>query len=123
MSGRILVVDDEHALLDLLQRYLVRLGYCVDIAGTAAEAWSKFEQDSSYAVAMVDLSLPDGSGEQLMHKMLASNDAVRVLLCSGYPFATERIPLPARRRMAFLQKPFLPRQLAEQLTELLKNNN
>ena len=120
MAGRILVVDDEHALLDLLQRYLVRLGYSVDVAGSVAEAWSKFEHDSSYAVAMVDMSLPDGSGEQLMHKMLGSNEGVRVLLCSGYPYETEQVPLPARRRMAFLQKPFLPRQLAEQLTQLLR---
>lgn len=121
MGGRILVVDDEHALLDLLQRYLIRLGYSVDVAGTVAEAWSKFEQDSSYLLAMVDLTLPDGSGEQLMHKMLVSNDAVRILLFSGYPYETEQVPLPVRRRIAFIQKPFLPRQLADQLTKLLAN--
>jgi DNA-binding NtrC family response regulator len=121
MGARILVIDDEEALLQLLQKYLARLGYTVDIAANASEGWAKFEQDTAaYSVAMIDLTLPDEPGEHLMERMLASSDSLRVLLCSGYPYETEQAPQPLRRRIAFLQKPFLPRHLAEELTRLLK---
>ncbi len=46
MGGvRILLVDDEAPLLDLLRRYLERLGYQVDSCLTPADALARFEAD------------------------------------------------------------------------------
>ncbi len=120
MSGRILVVDDEPGLRQLLHKYLVRLGYLVDTAASAEEAVGIFRTNPrGYAIAVVDLTLPDISGEQLMQEMLAVHPGVRILLCSGYPYDMSHLPPDVQQQVGFLQKPFLPRQLGEELTQFL----
>ena len=123
VQKRLLLVDDEAALLELLQKYLLRLGYEVDVFATAGDAWQRFQAGPlDYAVVIADLSLPDMSGERLLEKMLALNPALPVLVCSGYPFDTGQLPLKSARQAGFLQKPFLPKMLGEALNRLLKSD-
>ena len=115
-ATRVLLVEDEDSLRQLLEKYLSRLGFQVDAAATGEDAWSLFErQPSGYTLLLVDLSLPGMSGDELMRRVLEANDGSRVLLSSGYPYDLSALPTPLRARAAFLQKPYLPRQLADQI--------
>lgn len=114
-GARILLVDDEAPLLDLLKRYLERLGYEVEASLTPAEALKSFAADpAGYSLVLTDLTLPGMRGDEMIAQMLAIAPKLRVIIVSGYPYQ------PKGKRMAFLQKPFLPKMLADQIEELLK---
>jgi two-component system cell cycle sensor histidine kinase/response regulator CckA len=111
----ILLVDDEPALLDLLKKYLERLGYQVEPCLSAEEALIQFEADPSrYALVMTDLTLKGMNGEDMIEQMRANRPSLKAILASGYPH------VPRSRKTTFLQKPFLPKALAEAIADLIK---
>jgi CheY-like chemotaxis protein len=113
-AGRILVVDDDPPLLKLVTIYLSRLGYSVVSCRSAEEAWELVRAaPSGYALALVDLNMPGMRGEELAHRILESNEAIQVIVSSGYPEDLSRVPDLAGKRVGFLQKPFTPHELAE----------
>jgi DNA-binding NtrC family response regulator len=116
MNGeRLLVVDDEAALLQLLRRYLERLGYRVDTAATAEDALTQFSASpNDYAAIVTDMTLPGMNGEELLERMRTVRPGVPALISSGYPYEARSAAT------GFLQKPYLPAMLAEALERLLK---
>jgi DNA-binding NtrC family response regulator len=119
----ILVVDDEPALLRLMQAFLQRTGYKVDICTDAAPALEKFRSSpDGYHVVIADVTLPEMSGDQMALQMAEANPDLRVLLCSGYPYDLETLPAGVRPRFATLQKPFLPDALTSAVAELLERS-
>lgn len=121
-TNRLLLVDDETALLDLMRRYLTRLGYDVDAYSNAHAALQRFEsQAGDYAVVVADLSMPGMTGDELLDRILALSPDTRVLVCSGYQYNAARLPHAAQSKIAFLQKPFVPKMLAEALDNLMKD--
>ena len=119
-GARIMVIDDDPALLNFTCRYLTRLGYSVAPYRSAEEAWRQFEAPAAdYSLALIDVSMPGLSGEQLSGMMLRLKPDVRLILMSGYPFDMERLPTACRDRIAFLHKPFTPAMLAQTVNRLL----
>jgi DNA-binding NtrC family response regulator len=117
---RILVVDDEPALLDSMRSYLSRLGHKVTAFRNAATAWESLaSEDSAPSVVIVDLTLEGMSGEEFIRKVMECNPAIAVLATSGYPTSLETLGLPQGAGVAMLQKPFTPRMLTEALERLL----
>jgi DNA-binding NtrC family response regulator len=117
--ARIVLVEDEAPLLALLERYLVRCGHAVRSFATASAAWEAFEAEpEAFELAVADLTLPDGTGDGLARRMLERNPALKVVVCTGYPFDLETLGIEDTSRAAYLQKPFLPRALGAVLEEL-----
>ncbi len=115
-GARILLVDDEAPLLDLLKRYLERLGYEVEACLSPAEALARFEADQAgYSLVLTDLTLPGMSGDQMLKQMRERAPKLRAIVASGYPYD------PPGKRTGFLQKPFLPKMLADMIEEMLKS--
>lgn len=113
--ARILIVDDEAALVALLERYLVRLGYEADTAHSGEEALERFESSPDrYACILTDLQLPGMGGEDLLERMRALQPALPAIVSSGHPYQ------PVSAATVFLQKPYLPGMLAEELGKLLR---
>ena len=121
MGARVLVVDDETALLQLLEKYLKRLGFDVESHTTALGALRSFATaPQSWRLLIADLSIPDLPSHELLRRMFELNPQLRCLLCSGTPFDVSTLPPPIGRQTAFLQKPFLPSMLSEAVAELLR---
>jgi len=113
-------VEDEAALLQLLEKYLRRLGYEVDANPTAAGALDKFAAaPRSYDLAIADLGMPDIPGVTLLSRLIAIKPDLRILICSGSPFSMSTLPPPVQKQVAFLQKPFVPKMLSEALDALI----
>jgi two-component system, cell cycle sensor histidine kinase and response regulator CckA len=120
-GARLLLVDDEAALLKLMETFLGRFGYEVVSYTSASAALSRFEADPGYfGLVVADLTMPEMSGEQMALRMISLNPQVRVLLCSGYPFDVRSLPEAVRGRFSVLQKPFVPKMLTGSVEELLK---
>jgi CheY-like chemotaxis protein len=119
-AGRLLIVDDENALLVVMEQYLRRLGYEVAACRSGREAWELFEtQPAAYALVLADITMPEMSGQEMLLRMLRLNPAIRILICSGYPFDVASLPVTVRQHIGFLQKPFTPRMLADTVEQLL----
>ncbi len=79
---RLLIVDDEQALAKLMERTLRSRGYESDVAFTAADARRLFEA-SDYALALLDVRLPDESGYGLLEELRARRPDTAVVMISG----------------------------------------
>ena len=121
---RVLVVDDELALLQLMRRYLERIGYAVETCSDSQEALNLFVSDPDrFQLIVADLSMPQLSGRDLVIKIGEINPRTRVLVCSGEPFDCQVIPHGNPDRIRFLQKPFAANMLATAVGDLLISAN
>ena len=112
---RILLVDDEAPLLDLLKRYLERLGYEVDSCLSAEDALVRFQEEPGrYSLVLTDLTLPGMGGDAMLAEMRLTEPKLKAIIASGYPYE------PQGKRTGFLQKPFLPKMLVELVEKMLK---
>ena len=119
-EARILFIEDDQALMALIHRYLVRLGYDVAASSDATEAWTAYAAaPESFGLVLTDLTLGEGSSEDLLRRMMAMNPELRVLVSSGYPFDVSTLDGGASGRVGFLAKQFMPRMLAEAVRSLL----
>lgn len=79
---RILVVDDEQEVCDLLSRFLERNDYTVVTARTGAECLSIVERDSIDAV-LLDLKMPGMTGLEVLRKLRTINPDLPVVMITG----------------------------------------
>jgi response regulator RpfG family c-di-GMP phosphodiesterase len=82
-EGRILVIDDEPNICRLLQRYLSRLGYDVQTAGSAADALELLVK-GRYDLVLTDLRLPGPSGLDLLVEVRSRSPGTRTILMSAH---------------------------------------
>jgi signal transduction histidine kinase len=106
-AERILVVDDERIVRELLAQMLRDQGYDVSVAGSAHEARSL---DGRWDLLITDVVMPETDGVKLARQI----DAHHVLFISGYD--QEAL---VRADSFFLQKPFSRDDLARKVRELL----
>lgn len=119
-SARILLVEDELPLLQLLEKHLKRLGFEVEAHSKAMRALAAFTATpGNYDLVIADLGIPDMPGDTLLTRMLAIKPDLLYLICSGSPFFVGSLPAELRPQVVFLQKPFLPKMLAEAIDQLL----
>jgi DNA-binding NtrC family response regulator len=110
---RLLIVDDEPAVLDLLKRYLERLGHSVEITASAEAALELFEAaPERYDLVITDLKLPGMGGEDLLKRMRDRKPSLRALISSGYPHR------PSLPNVGFLLKPYLPDMMIESIERM-----
>lgn len=117
---KILLVEDEPPLLQLIDKYLQRMGYAVESHLKSLEALRNFEASpEGYSLVIADLGMPDMAGDTLLTRMLEIRGDLRILVCSGSPFFIENLPPALQKQVAFLQKPFVPKMLGEAVEKLL----
>lgn len=80
---RVLVVDDDPAIVGMLQRALARGGLHVDTAGSAVEALERVDQ-RSYDAAVLDLVMPGRDGADLASELRLRLPGLPIALLTGY---------------------------------------
>ncbi|MBV9126559.1 MAG: PAS domain S-box protein, partial [Verrucomicrobia bacterium] len=123
-EGRVLLMDDEPLLLELVAEMLEYLGYQVTKAHEGSAALEQFiaarKEGRPFAAVIVDLTVPGGMGGyetvQLMHEI---DPHVRAIVSSGY----SSDPIMANYRMhgfrGFIAKPYQTDELARVLHKVL----
>ena len=103
-SGRILVVDDEQIILDLLERVLSREGYQVSTLRRPDAALSEVRA-GQFELAIADLDLWRSDGSELMRLIEQASPRTAIVVMTGYP--EEAIVRFAREHaQGYLEKPF-----------------
>jgi two-component system cell cycle sensor histidine kinase/response regulator CckA len=88
-KGKILVMDDEEMVREVLGRILARLGYEAEFAGDGGEAIEKFVQahgsGQRFAGVILDLTVPGGlGGKETMARLLEIDPGTKGIVSSGY---------------------------------------
>ncbi len=105
-SERILVVDDEAAILRLLQRTLSHLGYLVTAFPRGSEAVAEFRKHpDAFDLVLTDLTMPELDGMQLAQQLHALRPDVPILLMSGIGADSSSADLAAVGVRGTLDKP------------------
>jgi PAS domain S-box-containing protein len=118
-DGTILVVDDEELVQRTVQTALERFGYTVITADSGEHAIRLLsERPDEVALVLLDMTMPVMSGDETLRRLLAIRPAIPVIATTGYD------ELEAMRRFGpdirgFIQKPYIPRKLAEQIRSIL----
>lgn len=112
-TGRILVMDDDEPLRNLLVKALSRLGYEVESAGDGAEALAVYSAGRFDAV-LLDLAVPGGmGGTEAAARLRAVNPHVKLIVSSGYSDAPVMADFRRYGFDAVIRKPWTLAQLAE----------
>ncbi len=88
-TGRVLIVDDEDAIRDLVEFTLTRLGYEVSQAATALQGVEMYQQTlrigKRFDLVILDLTLPGGmGGKEALKKLIEIDPTVNAIVSSGY---------------------------------------
>jgi two-component system response regulator MprA len=118
---QILVVDDEPAVRDSLDRALRLEGYHVDLAADGAEALSSLADESPDAVVL-DLMMPRVDGLEVCRRMRAAGDRTPVLVLTARDAVTDRVKGLDAGADDYLVKPFALDELLARLRALLRRS-
>jgi len=120
VTGAILVVDDDAAVLDICRLLLKTLGYAVLTASGAKQGLDLYrERKSGIAAVLVDLTMPSMGGLDLVRELRLINPGIKVVLMSGYCEQTIPLDFNTENIGGFLQKPFKIVDLRLKFEELL----
>ena len=91
-APRILVVDDEADLRELLEITLVKMGLDVDCADCLAAARERLAQ-GEYALVLTDMRLPDGVGIDLVREVASGGKNIPIAVITALIAARRGIPV------------------------------
>jgi CheY-like chemotaxis protein len=113
-SRTVLVIDDEDLVRDVVARMIEDLGYAAVTAADGAAGLAVVDRQSIDAV-LVDLSMPQMSGTDVVARIRERRPAIPVVVCSGFG-RDGRGPVQAD---AYLPKPFRIEALEKTLAKIL----
>ena len=115
----VLLVDDEAFVRMALREGLEDLGYCVEEAGSATEAMSRYRLlINRIGSAVLDLGLPDRRGDAVAAELRAASSRLPIIIASGFSDPDIKARFKNDGLIRFLVKPYTVEQLDETLREL-----
>jgi CheY-like chemotaxis protein len=119
-SETILLVEDNQHVRKLAHRILTDNGYNVLEAEDGPKALAIYEQSSDdISLVLLDVVMPNMTGEQVMVAMQKINPDSRILFASGYSPGGVHTNFILEKNYNLIQKPYSPAQLLEQIRNLL----
>jgi len=116
--ARILVVDDEIGIRELLREILTDLGHEVVVAESATQARTQFRSHHPELV-LLDVLLPDGDGISVLQDLTRSHPAVRVIMLSGHATIDTAVEATRIGALEFLEKPISLQRLLGSVQRVL----
>jgi CheY-like chemotaxis protein len=117
----ILVIDDEHLVLDVISNILTEEGFEVLKAATSEEALQKAAPgEHKIDLVLADIVMPGMSGGELVKMIQSLQPEIRVLYMSGFTKYTILDHGNLESVGSFIWKPFAPADLLAKIRELLE---
>jgi len=123
MANRILVVDDEPDLVELLRFNLEQAGFQVETAGSGSEAMACIRR-STPDLVVLDLMLPDGSGTDVCRQVRSDPDLkeLPVIMLTAKGEEVDRVVGFELGADDYVTKPFSPRELILRVQAVLRRS-
>jgi nitrogen-specific signal transduction histidine kinase/CheY-like chemotaxis protein len=119
-TGTVLVVDDEHFVREMVKKSLERYGYKVLLADGGLAAIDVFKRHpGEISLVLLDLSMPELSGEDTLPELRRIRPDVKVVISSGYSESEAMRVFRGQRVSGFVQKPYTSWRLVEKIKSAL----
>lgn len=118
-TPRILVVDDEQFIRDLLADFFGKSDYQVVTAGDGESAIAACRQ-GRFDAALVDLKMPDQTGTDVLAELRTIDPGLPVIIMTGYPTIDASIEAIRRGAHDFVVKPFRLQELKERIDRAIR---
>jgi len=119
MKKRILVVDDDQRLRDLLMRYLGGQGYAVQAASDGT-AMDKLLARERFDLLVLDLMLPGENGLAICRRLRGAGEEMAIIMLTARGDEVDRIVGLEMGADDYLPKPFNPRELLARINAVLR---
>jgi DNA-binding response OmpR family regulator len=119
MDQRVLVVDDDRTVSDVVRRYLERAGYQVTQAGDGAAALAAVARDQPDLVVL-DLMLPKIDGLEVCRRLRTDPDGVPIVMLTALGEEADRVLGLEVGADDYVTKPFSPRELVLRVQSVLR---
>src|SRR5262245_45659541 len=118
-KARLLVIDDDLRLRELLKRYLSEQGYTIDAVADGA-AMDRNLARQRYDLLVLDLMLPNEDGLAICRRLRAKGDVTPIIMLTAKGDEVDRIVGLEMGADDYLPKPFNPRELAARVQAVLR---
>ena len=118
--GKILIVDDDQNLVELIKTRLLAADYEVEAALDEAQARTRV-QDDGFDLAIVDLRLTNSNGLTLMEEFHELRPEMPVIILTGFGSIENAVDAMKKGAYSYLTKPFDARELLLQIGRALEN--
>ncbi|SNS76263.1 two component transcriptional regulator, winged helix family [Noviherbaspirillum humi] len=118
-QAKILVVDDDARLRDLLRRYLSEQGFNV-VTAENAQSMNKFWLRERYDLLVLDLMLPGEDGLSICRRLRGAGDQTPIIMLTAKGEDVDRIVGLEMGADDYLPKPFNPRELVARINAVLR---
>jgi CheY-like chemotaxis protein len=115
---KVMVVDDDAPLREMLSKYLSRQGYLVSCAANGPEALAWVEQAGLPHLILMDVNMPGMNGLEVLQQLKEKDNKIKVIMMSGSGIPGIRGQAQALGAVAFLPKPFPFQQLKECIEQI-----
>jgi DNA-binding response OmpR family regulator len=121
LTARVLVVDDDPGIRDVVSYTLEAQGFDVDTADDAADAERALERPVDLVV--LDVMLPGGSGTELCRKLRADGNVVPVLMLTARDAEVDRVVGLDAGADDYVTKPFSTAELTSRVRAILRRRD
>jgi len=122
-TERILFVDDEKEIVDVVQQMLERLGYKVTTRTSSIEALEAFRnKPDAYDLIITDMTMPNMTGRELSKEIMKIRHDFPIILCTGFSDQIDDSKAKEVGIRAFVMKPIEMRMIANVIRDVLDNN-
>lgn len=119
---KLLIIEDDASLREIMQRALIKEGYVVETAPTYFDACDKIA-GYSYDCIMLDIMLPDGNGLKLLEQIKGMGKNDRVIIISARDSLDDKIAGLDLGADDYLPKPFYMAELSARIKSVLRRGN
>ncbi|MBU0992364.1 MAG: response regulator [Proteobacteria bacterium] len=120
-DAKILLIDDEDALVNMGKHMLERLGYRVTIKTRSAEAFELFQSSpDQFDLVITDQTMPHMTGEELAIKMMRVRPDIPIILCTGFSERINEIQAKTLGIREFIMKPIDIQKLSKVIQNVLE---
>ena len=105
MSPKVLVVDDEDSMVEMLSLFFGEQGFDVDCAGSVEQARDAMAAQS-FDLVLCDILMPDGNGLELLRKIKEENPQTAVIMMTAYTSSKSAVEAMRLGAHHYISKPF-----------------
>ena len=121
-TERILLVDDEDAIITVEKQMLERLGYQVISRVSSIEALETFRTTpDKFDIVITDMAMPNMSGDKLASELIKIRPDIPILICTGFSERMSEEKAAAMGIKNFLMKPIVMKDLSKIIRDVLDN--
>ncbi|OLE28629.1 MAG: DNA-binding response regulator [Actinobacteria bacterium 13_1_20CM_3_71_11] len=121
MGQRVLVVDDDPTVSDVVRRYLERAGYAVTLCADGLSALTAYERDRPDLVVL-DLMLPGLNGLEVCRRLRTADSGLPIVMLTALGEESDRVLGLELGADDYLTKPFSPRELVLRVQSVLRRS-